>query len=343
MINDQILSYVRQQLQAGASKENISASLVSSGWSQQDVNDIFTQIGAPTPAGSVPVPPVKRSPILTWGVVIVAVIVIVGPALYRVYQAYQAHQQLQQQIAITEEQLQQDQKAMNGDTSILGTTTPSTSTITPVNNGATLTSTGTQTIPQDTTGPYGDPRGTVTISGTASVSSVQVILKPVSYTAGFVTGSPTMYTDTSTDYATNSNTWSVQGPLSVSGGKWSTKVSNSAAGDYTVLIYDSAYTLMGTGKLTVKIGALWGSPSAAIDQSSLVSSSPKPIISGTAANTADVNVQVGDQYYTSHVVDGKWDTSYNPATVAPGTYKVVVRTQDTTTPVILATGTLVVK
>jgi cytochrome c-type biogenesis protein CcmH/NrfF len=343
MISAQILDYVRQQLQAGASKENISASLVSSGWSQQDINDIFTKIGTPAPAGSVPIPPVKHNPILTWGAVILVGIVIIGPAMYRAYQAYQARQQLQRQISVVEQQLQQDQQAMNGDTSILGTTTPATSTIAQVNNGATVTSTGTQTVPQDTTGPYGDPRGTVTVSGSASVSNVEIILKPVSYKAGFVTGSPTMYTDTSTDYASNSNTWSVQGPLSVSGGKWSTKVNDSMAGDYTVLVYDSAYKLIGTGKLTVKMGTLWGAPSATIDQSSLVSSSPKPIISGTAINVADVNVQVGNDYYTPHVVNGKWDTSYNPATVVPGTYKVVVKTQDTTTPVVLVTGTLVVK
>jgi hypothetical protein len=343
MIDPKALEYVRQQLQAGASKGNIVASLASSGWSQQDIDSAFAQIGATAPAAGVPVPPAKGSRLLSWVIVVLIGIAIIGVPLYRAYRDYEARKQITQQSSIVEQQLQQDQNAMNGDTSILGSTTPPTTSIPQVSSGATVTTTGTQNVPQDAQGPYGDPRGTVTVSGTANVGNVEVILKPVSYTAGFVTGAPTMYTDTSTDYATNSNTWSPKA-LSVSGGKWSTSFASEAAGDYTVLVYSSSSDqLIATGKLTVKLSSTWGAPSATIDQSSLTATSRNPIITGTATNIADLNVQVGEDYYDPHVENGHWAT-YSPATLTAGTYKVIVRTLDVKEKQkVLATGTLVVQ
>lgn len=345
MITSQILDYVQQQLQAGASRENITASLVSSGWSQQDINDIFTKIGGPTLAGSSPVstPSSKRNSILTWVVIIVICVATISPSIYRAYRSYQAGQVLKQQIAIAQQQLQQVQQTMNGDTSVFGTTTAPTAAVATVSNGATVTSIGTQTIAQDTMGPYEVPQGTVTLTGTATVGSVAVILKPTSYVAQFITGTPTMYTATSTDYATNSNTWSAHGPLTVVGGNWSVKVPNTSAGNYVVLVYDASQQLIGTGKLTVQLGVKWGAPTATIDKSSLTATSRAPIITGTAANVADLNVQIGEDYYDPHVDNGKWAT-YSPVTLAPGTYSVTVRNLAVrANEKVLATGTLVVQ
>ena len=44
MINQQLLDYVRQQLAAGVSKEEISKSLIAAGWQASDVNEALNQI-----------------------------------------------------------------------------------------------------------------------------------------------------------------------------------------------------------------------------------------------------------------------------------------------------------
>lgn len=43
MVNQQILDYIKQQLQQGIPKETISSNLLSQGWQQQDVNEAFSQ------------------------------------------------------------------------------------------------------------------------------------------------------------------------------------------------------------------------------------------------------------------------------------------------------------
>ncbi len=43
MVNQQILDYIKQQLQQGNSKETISSNLLSQGWQQQDVSEAFSQ------------------------------------------------------------------------------------------------------------------------------------------------------------------------------------------------------------------------------------------------------------------------------------------------------------
>jgi len=43
MVNQQILDYIKQQLQQGVSMETISSNLLSQGWQQQDVNEAFSQ------------------------------------------------------------------------------------------------------------------------------------------------------------------------------------------------------------------------------------------------------------------------------------------------------------
>jgi len=98
-----------------------------------------------------------------------------------------------------------------------------------------------------------------------------------------------------------------------------------------------------TGKLAVTLTSTWGAPSATLDQSSLTTTSHNRIITGTATNIADLNVQVGEDHYDPHVENGHWAT-YSPATLTAGTHKVIVRTLDTKeNEKVLATGTLVVE
>ncbi|MHB8660868.1 MAG: DKNYY domain-containing protein [Minisyncoccota bacterium] len=45
MVSPQLLDYIRQQLAAGVSKEEIVQSLITTGWQGQDINDAFSTIG----------------------------------------------------------------------------------------------------------------------------------------------------------------------------------------------------------------------------------------------------------------------------------------------------------
>ena len=56
MINQQILDYIKQQLQQGVSREQIKSSLMTNGWSESDINEAFTSLSN----NSVPLP---QSPI----------------------------------------------------------------------------------------------------------------------------------------------------------------------------------------------------------------------------------------------------------------------------------------
>jgi len=47
MINQQLLDYIKQQLQQGASREIITNNLISQGWQQSDVNEAFVSINSP--------------------------------------------------------------------------------------------------------------------------------------------------------------------------------------------------------------------------------------------------------------------------------------------------------
>jgi len=44
MINQQLLDYIKQQLQRGASQEQIKNSLMASGWRESDVNEVFSSV-----------------------------------------------------------------------------------------------------------------------------------------------------------------------------------------------------------------------------------------------------------------------------------------------------------
>jgi Tfp pilus assembly protein PilE len=56
MVNQQLLDYIKQQLQQGISKEQIKSSLVTNGWQAQDIDEAFSFISNPTSQSS-PVPP----------------------------------------------------------------------------------------------------------------------------------------------------------------------------------------------------------------------------------------------------------------------------------------------
>jgi hypothetical protein len=56
MVNQQLLDYIKQQLQQGANKEQIKNSLMSQGWQARDIDEAFSFIENPT-SQSQPVPP----------------------------------------------------------------------------------------------------------------------------------------------------------------------------------------------------------------------------------------------------------------------------------------------
>src|SRR3989338_8778048 len=47
MVNQQILDYIRQQMQQGVSREQIKSSLMTNGWQAQDIEEGFNNIDAP--------------------------------------------------------------------------------------------------------------------------------------------------------------------------------------------------------------------------------------------------------------------------------------------------------
>ena len=58
MINQQMLDYIKQQIQQGVSQEQIKNSLMANGWQQQDIEEGFNNIvaqGAPSSFSAVPV------------------------------------------------------------------------------------------------------------------------------------------------------------------------------------------------------------------------------------------------------------------------------------------------
>ena len=48
MVNQQLLDYVKQQLQQGVSREQIKSSLMANGWQAQDIDEAFSTINTST-------------------------------------------------------------------------------------------------------------------------------------------------------------------------------------------------------------------------------------------------------------------------------------------------------
>src|SRR3989344_8476776 len=61
MINQQILDYIKQQLQQGISKEQIKSSLMTNGWQAQDIEEGFNNIDAPNISTAYSAAPVAAS------------------------------------------------------------------------------------------------------------------------------------------------------------------------------------------------------------------------------------------------------------------------------------------
>ena len=69
MINQQLVDFIKQQLQIGLAKEKISSELLANGWNTQDIEEGFKATGipippAPAPASIPPAAPVSATPIL---------------------------------------------------------------------------------------------------------------------------------------------------------------------------------------------------------------------------------------------------------------------------------------
>ena len=61
MVNQQLLDYIKQQLQQGISKEQIKSSLMTNGWQAQDIEEGFNNIDAPNISTAYSAAPVAAS------------------------------------------------------------------------------------------------------------------------------------------------------------------------------------------------------------------------------------------------------------------------------------------
>jgi hypothetical protein len=57
MINQQLVDFIKQQLQVGLTKEKISSELLANGWNTQDIEEGFKATGIPIPPAPAPVSP----------------------------------------------------------------------------------------------------------------------------------------------------------------------------------------------------------------------------------------------------------------------------------------------
>ena len=57
MVNQQLLNYIRYQLQQGVSQEEIRSSLMANGWQEADIAEAFNLISNPTSSSQPPAPP----------------------------------------------------------------------------------------------------------------------------------------------------------------------------------------------------------------------------------------------------------------------------------------------
>lgn len=62
MVNQQLLDYIRQQLQQGVSREQIKSSLLANGWQEADINETFALISNPAHS---PQSPITSQPTIT--------------------------------------------------------------------------------------------------------------------------------------------------------------------------------------------------------------------------------------------------------------------------------------
>jgi len=89
MINQQLLDYIKQQLEQGASREQIKSSLAANGWQAQDIEEGFNAINI----SALPeqrVNPLTKAPMKIWKIIVVSLVGagIVGSGIYFVAQKF---------------------------------------------------------------------------------------------------------------------------------------------------------------------------------------------------------------------------------------------------------------
>ena len=273
--------------------------------------------------------PTKASQVLKifFWMIGIAVLVFIAAFAIVEYQLQQARQGLRDAVERAQQQQEQLGDVIPGySESPTGNTQPDSPTQTngsqtsPASSGTASVISGAQSVPQDSQGPYGDPRGTITMKGTAAAKAVEVYLQRADYFEQY----PKM------DYASNEydTNFGKSGPVAVVNGAWSAKIPGIPKESYVVLVFDSAtHKLIVKGSVSVSINKLWGAPSATIDQSSLMSNSSMPTITGTASNTSELNITINEEYQSIPVVNGKWTFVYKGPPLSSGTYPVLVRLQ----------------
>ena len=61
MVNQQMLDYIKQQMQQGLSREQIKSSLMANGWQAQDIEECFNNINTPNIPATYSTAPVAAS------------------------------------------------------------------------------------------------------------------------------------------------------------------------------------------------------------------------------------------------------------------------------------------
>ena len=89
MLNQQLLDYIKQQLQQGTSRDQIKNSLMSNGWQPRDIEEGFNAINSPVPAEQSPVSLIKPATAI-WKIVAVSLVgvIIVGGGIYFAFQKF---------------------------------------------------------------------------------------------------------------------------------------------------------------------------------------------------------------------------------------------------------------
>jgi hypothetical protein len=89
MVNDQLLAYIREQLSLNISKEEISASLRGTGWSDADISEAFEAIAPKSSVMSEPQPafvePVHKSKKIFFIIAAIVVLLLAGGGAYAYY------------------------------------------------------------------------------------------------------------------------------------------------------------------------------------------------------------------------------------------------------------------
>lgn len=83
MINQQILDYIKQQLQQGVSREQIKSSLMTNGWQTQEIEESFAAVNFPVSPEQNPAI-LAKSPMAMWKIITASLIgvAVIGGGVY---------------------------------------------------------------------------------------------------------------------------------------------------------------------------------------------------------------------------------------------------------------------